>query len=200
MKEYEPCVEGKMIAKLLSKTKLDKIFYRSVCQTAISMLAYLPANPVQEDNQSDMFENLIPRSIEHFTCSVLMDMSKDVFTVMKNVKPNALSQADLEKLAEDLNNQLVKTLIPYDTDLDEQLVLRMASVNMTKTKDEAIIDMLKESVMAILDQAMSNYKHSRRRLKNLKKDFVDFDKQKTAKLAIDQLADMISGISSKTVY
>ena len=185
-----------MIAKLLSKTKLDKIFYRSVCQTAISMLAYLPANPVKEDNQSDMFENLIPRSIEHFTCSVLMDMSKDVFMIMKNVKPNVLNQADLEKLAEDLNNQLVKTLIPFDTELDEQLVLRMAAVNMTKTKDEAIIDMLKESVMAILDQAIDNYKHSRRRLKKLKKDFVDFDKQKTAKMAIDQLADMISGISS----
>ena len=195
VKEYEPCVEGKLIAKLLSKTKLDKIFYRSVCQTAVAMLAYLPANPVKEDNQSDMFENLIPRSIEHFTCSVLMDMSKDTFNVLANVKPNVVNQVDLEQLAEDLNNQLIKTLIPYDTDLDEQLILRMASVNMTKSKDEATIDLLKDSVMAILDQAVENYKHSRRRLKKLKKDFIDFDKQKTAKLAIDQLSDMISRTS-----
>ena len=159
------------------------------------MLAYLPANPVKEDNQSDMFENLIPRSVEHFTCSVLMDMSRDTFNVLANVKPSLVNQADLEQLAEDLNNQLVKTLIPYDTDLDEQLVLRMASVNMTKTKDEATVDMLKDTVMAILDQAIENYKHSRRRLKKLKKDFIDFDQQKTAKIAIDQLADMISGKS-----
>ena len=182
-----------MIAKVLSKTRLDKIFYRSVCQTAVSMLAYLPANPHKEDNQSDMFENLIPRSIEHFTCSVLMDMSKETFAVLSKIKPNSVKDSDIQKLADTVNNQLVKQLIPFDTDLDEQLILRMASVNMTKSRDEVTIELLKESVMVILDQAIQNYKHSKSRLKKLKKSLAKFDSPQNAELAIAQLADMISG-------
>ena len=128
VKEYEPCVEGKMIAKVLRKTKLDKIFYRSVCQTAVTMLAYLPANPMKEDNQSDMFENLIPRSIEHFACSVLMDMKKDVFQVLDSIKPDMVNSiADVNQLAEDIDRQLIASFIPHDTELDELIITRMAS-------------------------------------------------------------------------
>jgi len=134
VKEYEPCVEGKMIAKVLRKTKLDKIFYRSVCQTAVTMLAYLPANPMKEDNQSDMFENLIPRSIEHFACSVLMDMKKDVFQVMDSIKPDMVNSiADINQLAEDIDRQLIASFIPHDTELDELIQTRMASGKFTKS-------------------------------------------------------------------
>ena len=53
--------------------------------------------------------------------------------------------------------------------------------------------MLKNSVLASLDQAIGAFKHSKGRLKKLRKDFIDFDKQETANLAIAQLSDMISG-------
>ena len=64
---------------------------------------------------------------------------------------------------------------------------------MNQSKDDVALDTLKESVIVILDQTYNNYRHSRKRLKKLRKDFVSLDQQKTAKQAIDQLADMISG-------
>jgi len=69
----------------------------------------------------------------------------------------------------------------------------LLKVNLTKSKDESVIEMLKNSVLASLDQAIGAFKYSRGRLKKLRKDFIDFDKQETANLAIAQLSDMISG-------
>ena len=117
-----------MIAKVLEKTRLMKLFYRSVCQTAVTMLAYLPANPMQEDNESDMFDNLVPRSIEHFACSVLMDMDKDLFRTLSNVTPDTV-KGEINRLAEIIDNHIVKNLVPADVELDEQILLRMASGN-----------------------------------------------------------------------
>ena len=156
------------------------------------MLAYLPANPMKDDNESDMFENLVPRSIEHFACSVLMDMDQSVFQMLSKVTPDTVKK-DIDRLAELIDNQLVKNLVPADTELDEQILERMASVNLNQSKDDVTLDTLKESVLIILEQTDTNYRHSRKRLKKLKKDFMNLDKQKTAKQAIDQLSDMISG-------
>ena len=68
------------------------------------MLAYLPANPMKEDNESDMFENLLPRSIEHFACSVLMDMDKETFAMLAKVKPDKVNlEGDIKELSRDFS-------------------------------------------------------------------------------------------------
>ena len=115
------------------------IFQRSVCQTAVTMLAYLPANPMVEDNESDMFENLIPRSIEHFACSVLMDMQKDTFQFLEAIKPemvNTIGKA--QRSADELDRQITPSLIPADVTPDEQMTLRMAAGKVMKQKVKLI--------------------------------------------------------------
>ena len=73
-------------------------------------------------------------------------------------------------------------------------------MDLTKSKEENVTDMLRESVSAILDNAIVNYRHSKRRLQKLKKDFEKMDQQKTAEMAMDQLADMVSVLLIKPQF
>ena len=70
---------------------------------------------------------------------------------------------------------------------------------MEQSKDDVTLDTLKESVLAILDQTTESYKYSRKRLRKLRKDFINLDQQTSAKKAIYQLSDMISGIQSNKI-
>ena len=159
------------------------------------MLAYLPANPKEDDRQSDMFENLFSRSIEHFACAVLMDMKKEMFDCLEKIKPDAIdTEARIQAAADTINQLMVKNLVPNDIDFDEQVLLRMSSVNLEDPSDVRVVKMLRESVNQVLKSTISTYRYSRPRLRKLEKDFNKIYTKEAANIALAQLADMISGI------
>ena len=97
---------------------------------------------------------------------------------------------------------MVKSLIPDDVELDEQVRIRMSNINIEDVEPEAmVLQLLKESVATQLHNAIMNYRHSKHRIKKMR-NWLDRDiySQDTAKKALAQLADMVSVLALRPQF
>ena len=188
--------------KVLEKSRIKQFFYRASLQACVSMLAFLPANPTVEEGIGDMFDNILPRSIEHFASQVLMAMDGNMFRFLGTIDSDTVkSDVQILKAAQKLDQQLVDSIIPMDVELDQHIQVRMASLNLSRSSDEMAIEILKESVVALMETTISNYKYSGSRIIKMRKWLrTELFSQDSVDAALAQIADMISVLILKPQY